>query len=268
MPRLLVGDAYFEVVDSTSWYERDFESLIVARSQRIFPRWRCVQFTATVEGDDGTRKKPDLALIDEQYREWWVVEVELSHHDLYGHVVPQVQAFKTGLYGLTHVNELSKRAPELNKERLAGMMLGAAPGILVVVDSPSTNWRAPLNSMGVELAIAEPFRSPAQETVLRLNGFQPEPPGDVLTRCIRHRMVRRLWRVQSPAAIPLPQDGLLSIEYEGNVATWRVVTLSDAVMLQPERGDLLGSASTVDLTMRSDGTLEFVPAQRGKRTRR
>jgi hypothetical protein len=34
-------------------------------------------------------KKPDLALIDRDYRAWWVVEVELAHHSLHHHVLPE-----------------------------------------------------------------------------------------------------------------------------------------------------------------------------------
>lgn len=257
MPRIVYGNATFEPVSSRSWYERDFEAMVLARAAQIFPRWICVPFYMSVEGPDGTVRKPDLALIDTHYREWWVVEIELHHHDLYAHVLPQIEVFVSGRYEAAHAGWLASKHPTLNRDRLAEMMLGVPPQVLVVVDSLSTDWAGPLAAAGAKLAIAEPFRNVADEHLLRINGMQPEPLGETLTRCSRH--LRRLWRVESPAALPaeLP-DGGYSIEYEDVAVVWSVVRAQDMVFLKPVRGDVLSGLSVVDLTLRDDGTLEFL----------
>lgn len=267
MARLLLGYDWFESIRSQSWRESDYEAVVLNHAPSLFPAWRCVPFNETVVGEDGTRKKPDLALVDHDYRQWWVVEIELAHHDLYGHVIPQVDAFRTGDYGSAHAQALHARVPDLDLRRLEAMVLGEPPNVLVVVDSPGTNWRAPLLERRVSLAIVEPFRGQGPTMAVRLNGDQPEPHPTILTRCSRSGSIRRLWKVHSPAALP-PGEVVLAIEYQGIEARWSVVRLHDAIMLKAERGDLLADATAVDLVRRDDGGLAFRQVSTSTRSRR
>jgi hypothetical protein len=255
MARLLVGSTWYETIRSQSWAERDFEALVLAQAPVLFPSWRCVSFKTTIEGEDGVRKKPDLALIDHLYRQWWVVEVELAHHDLYGHVIPQIDAFRTGSYGAAHAAALLAAAPDLDADRLMVMVGGEPPGVLVIVDSPNTAWRAPLLERRVQLGVVEPFRSTGTTIAVRLNGDQPEPHPTILSRCTRHSL-RRFWKVHSPAALT-PGEETLIIEYGGVGTPWHVVHLQDSVMLKAEHGDVLAEATSVDLVQRDDGGLAF-----------
>jgi hypothetical protein len=256
MARLLVGHTWYETIGSRSWSEQDYEALVLAEASNLFPSWRCVRFKASIEGDDGVRKKPDLALVDHHYRQWWVVEIELAHHDLYGHVIPQVDAFRTGSYGESHAAALLAAAPDLDADRLSAMVGGEPPDVLVIVDSPNTTWRGPLRERRVQLAIVEPFRSMGTSIALRLNGDQPEPHPTTLSRCTRSGRLRRFWKVHSPAAL-MPGADVLQIEYRGVVTIWHVVHLQDSVMLKPEHGDVLAEAASVDLVRRDDGGLAF-----------
>lgn len=269
MARLLAEGSWFESVRSQSWYEREFEDVVVDRAPQLFPRWTCVQFTETVEGDDGTRKQPDLALIDEHYREWWVVEVELAHHDLRNHILPQVRAFRTGQYGDEHARALCRKAPHLDVRRVTQMMLGEPPNVIVIADSPAVShtWRPALRELSVALGIVEPFRGSGNELILRLNGDQPDPPGEILTRCSRHQQVRRLWKVHSPAALP-PELDVLEIEFAGVTAEWARVNLQDAILLQPIRGEVLEGLALVELVRRADNSLAFQPILSARSTRR
>jgi hypothetical protein len=265
--RLLIGQTWYESIRSQSWRESDYEAVVLNQAPELFPAWRCIPFNETIEGDDGTRKKPDLALVDHEYRQWWVVEVELAHHNLYGHVIPQVDAFRTGGYGPTHARALHRKAEDLDPVRLEAMILGEPPNVLVVVDSPSTAWRAPLLERRVALAIVEPFRGFGTSIALRLNGDQPEPHPTVLTRCSRSGSIRRFWKVHSPAALP-PGEEVLAIEYEGIDTDWHVVHLQDAVMLKADHGDVLTEAASVDLVRRDDGGLAFRQVSTSTRSRR
>jgi hypothetical protein len=265
--RLLVGQDWYESIRPQSWRESDYEAVVLDQAPALFPAWRCVPFTETVEGEDGTRKKPDLALIDHEYRQWWVVEVELANHDLYGHVIPQVDVFRTGDYGEIHAYALHEKANDLDLGRLEAMILGEPPNVLVIVDSPSTNWKAPLLERRVALAVVEPFRGLGTSVALRLNGDQPEPHPTVLTRCTRNGSIRRLWKVHSPAVLP-NDEGVLVIEYDGVPTAWSVVRLHDSVMLKAERGDILTEAASVDLVRLDDGGLAFMQVSISTRSRR
>ena len=110
--RLLVKGEWFEAVSSEGQYESDFESLVRGRARFLFPTYQVVLFKKAVESEDG-RKVPDLALIDSKYRYWWVVEVEMAHHSLYNHVIPQVEVFARGRYSEEHCDYLADQCDAL-----------------------------------------------------------------------------------------------------------------------------------------------------------
>jgi hypothetical protein len=264
MARVFFNRMWFNSVRSQSWLERDYEQLVISNCPDLFPHWIPVSFKADVVGEDGVVKRPDLALIDPYYRKWCVVEVELAHHDIYGHVLPQVDAFCSGIYDESHARYLVQQDPSLDIDKLTMMMAGLPPDILVVVDRPDTGWKRHLKPLGAMLGIVEPFRGPSDEIMFRVNGDQPEIPGDVLTRCSRGEM-RRFWRVHSPAALPAPfrGDGLLEIFYEGLPTLWKRHDIARRVMLSVEsRGDALEGLSLVDLVRHDDRSLTFQPIAR------
>jgi hypothetical protein len=261
--RVLIGDAWYDGVSSHTWNERHFEDLVVHRAPSLFAGWECVPFSEKIYDASEVAKQPDLALIDPQYRAWWVIEVELAHHSLNSHVLPQVQVFRQGKYDVGHAEALYRKAPHLDAAKLAALMIGDPPGVLVIVDSLTTGWREPLRDIGVRLAIAEPFRDLHGTVVLRLNGDQPDMPAETLTRISRMPYLRRMWKVHAPAALP---PSPLSVEWEGVVAEWTHVAIKDGVAIQAERGDVLSDYAAVDLVRREDGRLAFVPVQKIRRS--
>jgi hypothetical protein len=228
-----------------------------------------VPFSAIVEGDNGIRKKPDLALIDEQYREWWVVEVELAHHSLRGHVIPQVEAFQTGTYQREHAEALHSKRPSLDLDRLNRMMLGVSPNVIVIGDSPGliSEWKVPLKALSVRLAIVEPFRNNDNRIIFIINGDSPEPPGEILSRCSRHPVLSRLWKVHSPAALSVSDDHI-EIEYLGSLTRWAIIGLQDAIYLKADGGGALEDLALVELVRRGDGSLLFEAVRKTQTGRR
>ncbi len=265
MARILFKEKWFNSVRSSSWNESDFEHLVISRATDLFPEWIPVKFKADVIGDNGVTKRPDLALIDPKYRKWCVLEVELAHHDLYGHVLPQIEVFCTGTYGDFHAQYLKGQDDRLDLSRMKQMMSGLMPDVMVVVDRPETNWRKPLKQAGALLGIIEPFRGPNDELLFRTNGDQLELPGEILSRCSRY--LRRYWKVHSPATLPAStrEDGLLEIEVEGLPVLWSRVNLSDSVMLTAVGyGDALAGISLADILSDDDGSLRFVTVAKEK----
>ena len=263
--RILFKEVWFNSVRSTSWNETDFENLVISKAGDLFPGWIPVKFKADVVGNDGVTKRPDLALIDPQYRKWFVVEVELAHHDLHAHVLPQIEVFCTGYYGNEHAQYLKEQNDGLDLLRMIRMMNGSIPEVLVVVDRPDTNWEKPLKQTGALLGVIEPFRGPHDEILFRINGAQLELPGKLLTRCSRY--LRRYWKVHSPAALPASPrvDQYLEIEVSGAPMLWKRVDLSDSVMLTAVgHGDALEGISLADIVSEDDGKLRFVTIAREK----
>lgn len=263
--RILFKEIWFNSVRSNSWNETDFENLVLSKAGDLFPGWVPVNFKADVVGNDGVIKRPDLALIDPQYRKWCVVEVELAHHDLSGHVLPQIEVFCSGSYGEAHAQHLKRQDHELDLRRLIQMMSGLMPEVMVVVDRPDTNWKKPLKQAGALLGVIEPFRGPNDEILFRINGDQLELPGKTLSRCSRY--LRRYWKVHSPATLPIStrDDGFIEIEVSGLPVLWNRVNLADSVMLTTVgQGDALAGISLVDIVSNDDGGLRFMSVAREK----
>jgi hypothetical protein len=260
MARVFFNQTWFNSVRSGSWNEADYEQVIISNASILFPQWIAVPFKTNVMGDDGTVKQPDLALIDHSYRRWCVVEVELAHHHLVNHVLPQVEAFRTARYDDEHAAYLHRKDASLNLERLKTMMRTEPPEIIVIVDRPDTDWKKHLRPMEVALSIVEPFRGPGNQLLLRINGELPDLPGNVLTRLSRWQM-RRLWKVHSPATLPEPSDddGILEIAVENSPTFWKRTTIGDGVMLSALAGDVLRGWKAVDLVQHDDGSLSIQP---------
>lgn len=193
--RLLFDDEWFDAVASSGQYEHDFEAIVTHRARSLFAGYHALPFKVAVESEH-ERKMPDLALVDLEYRDWWVVEVEMAHHSLHGHVLPQVEVFANGVYTEEHVTHMAKQASRLSPWFLRDMMKAAQPGVLVVVNKGVPGWMEAVERAGGRLAIVEVFRSERNRHVLRVDGYWPVVHrSDVVTSGQLDRTLSSLLRI-------------------------------------------------------------------------
>jgi hypothetical protein len=261
MARLLVGSQWYEGLSSNAHYEFEFEDLVCQHAGALFPGWHVVPFKTDVVSEVGTHR-PDLALVDDSYRCWYVVEIELAHHSLEGHVLPQVETFVRGSYGQPHAEHLKRMNESLDYERLLDMVRGEPPGVLVVVDQPALDWRRPLGRLGVLLAVVEVFRSGLNQTCLRVNGEQPRAPRAALTLLRRHPLLPRTMVVSSPAGLGGVAGDRYAIDLDGKTTSWIRVDTADQVLLQAQKSDPLFSVGWIEVIELPDGRLGF--GERGR----
>ena len=110
-----------------AFFESEFEAVILQNVHLLCPNAILVPFKQTVFVSEYESKRPDLALIDLDYRFWWVIEVELASHSLSGHVVPQTRVLLEGRYGTEHIDALLRQKPSLDRDRLEGHDARGAP---------------------------------------------------------------------------------------------------------------------------------------------
>lgn len=256
MAGLLVNRTWFDGLASTELYESEFERLIAQESAVVFPGWRFVPFKVDVVSPLG-RRRPDYALIDPRYRLWYVVEVEMAHHSLEGHVIPQIEVFTDGEYGAAHADCIVRSAPDLDRSSIEEMLRGTPPHVFVIVNLPMSEWKVPLARYGVQLGVVEIFRSDRNTYALRVNGFRPELPRSALTLCRRDPIVLKLFSVDAPAALPIRpgEEGIIAVD--GRMTEWVRVDTASRVYLSPKRGDPVGDAKVVELQRADDGSLVF-----------
>lgn len=258
MSRVLIRGEWYSRLGSTSLLEHEYEKLMAQQAPLLFPDYELVEFRCDISSEHGIRQ-PDFALIERTYRSWWVLEVELAHHSLLSHVLPQVRVFATAEYGSQHAGYLAARS-HLDRHRLEEMMKGAPPKVLVAVNQPMPDWIPALRGYDALLAVLEIYRSEKNDHILRANGDYPDPPTDVLTRCRVEALMPRALTVDSPAGLGVPDGGAISVEYEGNVTEWRRKDVQNRVWLMPPRGGspLPIGLGSFDLVRRSDGRLVFL----------
>src|SRR5579859_4433110 len=158
MARILAADEWYEPVSPGSMYEDNFERMVLSRANLLFPEYHAIPFKCLVASDSETAR-PDLALVERHYREWWVVEVEMSYHSFVGHVLPQVRTLAKAVYGAQEANSLCTNALTLDRNAVRDMLKGDQPRVLVIVNEPRLDWAQELDRYGARLVALEVFRS-------------------------------------------------------------------------------------------------------------
>ena len=192
MARFLLRDEWFDQLSSTSLYEHEYERLLLSNSQALFPDYHVVDFKPIIQSEHGAAR-PDLALVDRELRLWWIVEVELAHHSLKGHVLPQVEVLTSGRYGANEAALLHHAIPELASEAASDLVKGAHPSVLVIVNQTRPGWQGAIEQIGASLMIAEVFRSSRNVHAIRANGTYPTTGGDFVSDCVVDRLLPGFW---------------------------------------------------------------------------
>ena len=255
--RLLAREEWFETVSSEGEYESDFESLVLDRSELLFPDYHVLSFKIPVESESG-RKVPDLALVDRRYRHWWVVEVEMAHHSLRGHVLPQVDVFTHGKYGMEHRDHLVAQSSSLDSTALTDMIKGTQPRVLVIVNRNVPEWVRPIQSFGGLVTVIEVFRSGRNEHILRINGDYPAAGSDeIVSTCRLDDVIPRLLIVNSPAALGIAHGEKISIAYNDGFTDWERIDSADRVWLSPVKRNPLSARQIYIIVRDTYGVLSF-----------
>jgi hypothetical protein len=263
MARILIGDEWFDELASTSLYESEFENILIQESHRIFPEYHSVPFKTIVVSDDGDAKA-DFALIHKSYRRWWIVEVEMGHHSLVGHVLPQVRSLSRAQYTSSEALFLCEQAPSLDRERVLEMIKGEQPRVLVVANVPVPGWRERLQPYGAVLAIFQIFRSQFNHYVYRVNGDFPHENTEIVSTC-RCWDIHRFLKIDAPTQLGLKRGETITLHHQTGAMEWERVDMADAVFLHALRDHPLQRNVIYEIVKQNDGTF-FIQPSRSKRS--
>lgn len=256
MARILFKDAFFDELAPGSMLETDFERAVISRGNLVFPDFFVVPFKATVSSEDDSAR-PDLALVERNYRSWWVVEVELGNHSFENHVLPQVRTLARAAYGEDEGKTLCSNCRELHLRPVLDMMKGRQPRVLVIIDTERRNWIQPLRNLDAELLVVQMFRSDRNEHVFRIDGHLPASPISVISACSFDRLVPRFLVVHSPASLNVEVGKTLTIRYGKYLTDWSRIDSQDKVWLAPAGQNPLPRDASYSIVRSEDGSLEF-----------
>lgn len=256
MPRIMVDGSWYDPVAAKSLYENDYELALTAHAKTLFPGYRCVPFKVRVDSEYGTGK-PDLALIDESYRSWYIVEVELDTHPLKSHVEEQVRKFAFGKYTETHLDHVARKAPGLDGEKLRSMLLGDQPRVLVLVTSEQPTWTQSLAQYGAQVGVIEIFRDDLDRVIFRVDGDQPRNlEHSFISDCTQDQLLPRALRLGSPA--PLMGLDRIDLLLEGQTSSWKILRAADTAWITPIARSPFDEMSQKRFQIFKQNTGEFV----------
>lgn len=255
MPRILSQREWFESLSSRSVFEADYESTIRSNADVLFPGFGCYSFSPLVVSEFGNAK-PDLCLIDVNYRCWFVIEVELDHHSLDRHVEPQVRRLAYGRYTDEHAMALVQENPHLSEVRLKQLFASHQPAVIVLTPRSRGAWISPLSNLGARVITVEVFQDHRNRRVFFVDGEFPRVnSGTLVSRLLPAPFLSRSLRIESPAALDV-ECGKLDILIDGGITEWKLLrNQKEAYLLACGRFPLnLEANSVAHLHRNQDGT--------------
>jgi hypothetical protein len=249
MARILHDGDWFEQLSTEALYEEEYERLIVEHAESLFPTYKLVKFKKTVCSDTGAAKA-DFALVHRKYRDWWVVEAELSHHSFEWHVQPQIEILSRAVYGEEEAIYLHSQETSLDLDRLCSMVKGHQPGVLVIVNAPVPDWSRELKRYFALVTVLEVFRSRFNKYLYRLNGEQPIDTGIQHSLCSIE--IARMLKLHSPGILPISHGEKLTVLFGDGVTEWSRIDTQDAVYLTSAKPLSLNSRKRYELVELED----------------
>lgn len=220
--RLFHDGEWFDAVPPGALYEHEFEGIVMQHQNELFPGFSGARFDPILTTPMGN-VQPDMILVDNHYRSLFVIEVELASHSLARHVLPQVEKIAAARLGERQADWLLSKAPGFDRGRLRALFRDVPHGTMLLVNSPTPQWDEGLRSLpGVYRAVVEVFRSRHSRTILRINGAQPEGPGELVTPLVAGTgSLRGSYKIGVPSAV---DESLTEIDVhlDGDLVRFRV----------------------------------------------
>lgn len=235
--------------------EAHFEDIAKKLFAEIFEKFLVIDFKPLVVGDQGIRRRPDIALVHRHYRMWVVVEVELEHHSLNQHVFPQMEALATGAYDDTHADKLAQACSEIDSERMRDLIAFEPPQIMTLVNSRSVldkGWEVLESDLRVNLTFLEVYRAETGDSIFNLSGYIPQIRPERIVGAKKHRFMNALV-CSKPNAIPGAHGASIRMYYDGKPYFWKVLKTVDSAVLMPNP----------TLSLRKDRNYEILRADGG-----
>ena len=204
----------FASVESNSWSENYFSTVIQNFAEAIFPFHFCFPFEVDMYYL-GDKVRPDLILIEKEYRDWWLVEVELERHSWLAHIQVQIDKILNAEISKNHINKLSMHGDKLDLKRLEKLMTTVRHKTLVIVDSEPKSWMEELQSTEARLMTVQVYRNAQNEHIIRCDTDLPKTGSPIISylQPSREGLLPGWLEIESAHRLSAPQ-GKVVIECE------------------------------------------------------
>ena len=200
-------------------------------------------------------------MISIDYRQWFVIEVEMSRHDLYHHVIPQVRTLRDATYAQDCAQYIHEKCDALEIDRLAQMMRGEQPEVLVIVNKPDSEWKKELRRYGARMMVFEIYRSRLNKNIFSIDGELPTLANDFISE-LSFGMLSRWLSLSSPAAVPVKSGEQFPVLIEGQLTYWERFDTATGAYLTPVRGLPLDPRRNYALLREPNGDFAIRPLKK------
>lgn len=230
MARIFLQNNKFHKILPSSFHEGEFERLITLQAPDLYPDYYVIPFKKTVVSPYGN-KKPDLVFIAKDYKDWYVVEVEMTYHSYVLHIEPQIHSLATAKYDDDDIiSYMCEKCTSLDLAKTSELVCTEYPKILLILNEFDAAWASDLNNKyGVITSVFEVFHNSH-------SGFQITPAHraygishnypvyslSTTTKCSIHPHFAYLG-VDDNSYLQLKPGDEIILEFNGCVTFWRGV---------------------------------------------
>lgn len=226
---------YQEVAPRDFYKEDDLERDIMHNLQIIFPEFIPFPFKQKLFNNITKQKNaPDLAMVKNDYSEWYVIEVELGKHSK-SEVIKQIDTFKNHTYNIENVNYIYRQYKKFDKNKLTKLITDASkpPLLMVIVNETKMDWKDDLEKLNCKICVFQIYNDFGGNKLYRLSGDHPY----IFTDFCNCKYEKRV-----PYAVKILKNDFLdgysinngtriNIEYNGKVYSWERKDVGQEVFL-------------------------------------
>ena len=136
--------------------ESQFEEQVLRVTSELMPSYKAASWKPLIRDWHGHGAKPDIAMVSNDLESWYVIEVELASHSISGHIAPQLETLRNGVYDNSLVPSLKRAFPYEEVESLT-RMVRREPGLLCIIDQYTDAIGRTCRGAGFELVVLEPY---------------------------------------------------------------------------------------------------------------
>lgn len=264
MARIKIKNKWYEQVEPSTFSESEFEDRVAVHAPSVYSFYHVLPFKKKVQAPDletvsgVSSVVPDLVFIAKDYSSWWVVEVEMTHHSLNSHVVPQVEQLSNADYGDDEIRYLLNKYPTiLEKEKLTALIRSIPVRVLIIANKKDSKWDTALKNKAT-IAIFELYRANDDHEVFRVNGKYPALLLEKVSNCSFHPIIPRLLGVDEPDKLDNSHGNFVVLLYNECLTEWRKIVEGNQTWLTATSRNPLDSRFTYSIYRQNDGNLTLV----------
>ena len=227
---------WYDEIDPISFYEKHFETTFLEKINVVYPDFIGVAFSLSIENEYGEKsKRPDLAIVRRDYKEWYIIEAEMGRHSWEDHVEKQVKIFTSGVYEKHRIANYIFEKDTSNTLELSHLIQMVSeipnPKVMVIVNEHKPDWKAKIKKYKAFISVFQIYKGLNGFEIYRLEGDTP-----FIYRASSHcdfvKGSSNMLKVYTPTFITEEDGSEIILVFKGRKTRWiKATEKNDTVIL-------------------------------------